>query len=252
MKNKKTVAVYSGGLDSTTMIYDARARGYEVVKAVSFNYGQRHKKELDFAQNMCKDLNIPHVIIDLWASGLTDALSSSETSLLSTSETDVPEGNYAEENMKSTVVPNRNMIMISIAGAIAVAEKAGSVMLGVHAGDHFVYPDCRPGFATFAAAALYFGNEDFGELDKFPDNLLTPYIDHTKEDIAYNAFTLGVPIDCTWSCYKGGLKHCGRCGTCVERLEAIHGAQQRLRKEGNFFTDYTMYVDIEFWKTVTK
>jgi 7-cyano-7-deazaguanine synthase len=244
----KGVVVMSGGLDSTTLLYRV-LEGFEVVQAVSFNYGQRHKKELEFAQATCEKLHVPWTTIDLWSSGLTELLSESNSSLVSDEE--VPEGHYAEENMKATVVPNRNMIMLSIAGGIAVAKKANLIFVGVHAGDHFIYPDCRPEFVNAAGDAIYLGNEGFGEL--IPGPIVAPYMQQSKADIAFDAISLGVPFEETWSCYKGGAIHCGRCGTCVERMEAIATATKRwYAMTGEVVADQTPYQDTEFWREALK
>lgn len=243
---KSTVAILSGGLDSTTMLHVAINNGWTVTSAVSFNYGQRHKKELDYARATCDSLGIKHHVIDLWSSGLTGALAPSGSSLVS--DTEVPDGHYAEESMKATVVPNRNMIMISIAGGIAVAEGAQCVMTGVHAGDHFIYPDCRPEFIANAAAALVVGNEGFGDMH----GIMAPFLESTKADIAYEAIMNDVPFESTWSCYKGGEIHCGRCGTCVERLEAIDEALKKFLYEfpdEDTPEDKTVYADNVFWMT---
>jgi 7-cyano-7-deazaguanine synthase len=245
-RQNKTIVVLSGGLDSTTLLYELLEIGDQIVAAVSFNYGQRHKKELSFAQATCEKLDINHILIDLWSSGLPEALSSSESSLIS--DTAVPEGHYAQETMKATVVPNRNMIMLSMAAGIAVAKGANRVATAVHAGDHFIYPDCRPEFIRAVSNTTYCGNESFGELWSNP--IVAPYLYITKEDIAHIALTLEVPLEETWSCYKGGDIHCGRCGTCVERLEAIHGAIAMHKEETGLTTwyDRTRYADSEFWK----
>lgn len=242
-KEFSTVVILSGGLDSTTMLYRLLADNITVKSCVSFNYGQRHKKELEFAKATCEKLGIKHHLIDLWSSGFTEAIAVSGSSLVS--DNDVPEGHYGSENMKQTVVPNRNMVMLAIAGAIAVAEGATSVATGVHSGDHFIYPDCRPEFIAYASNALAFGNEGFGSLE----GIIAPYMYSTKEDIAFDALSYKVPLDETWSCYKGGEKHCGKCGTCVERLEAINGAIVKWSESyTNNMTDYTEYEDEEYWK----
>lgn len=215
----KVVSILSGGLDSTVALYQARDLGHTITSAVSFNYGQNHKKELEYAARTCAELGIKHHIIDLHAAGVTEAIKSG-SSLLQGADA-VPEGHYAEESMKSTVVPNRNMMMISIAGAIAVAEHANTVLIGVHAGDHFIYPDCRPDFIHSAEAALFFGNEGFGSFVQEMPTVWAPFIGNTKTDIGNLAYEMNVPITDTWSCYKGGDKHCGKCGTCVERKEAL-------------------------------
>lgn len=242
------VGILSGGLDSTTMVYDAINRGARFTSLVSFNYGQRHKKELRFATATAEKLELPHHVIDLGRAGVAKAIASSGSSLVS--DTPVPEGHYAEENMKATVVPNRNMMMISVALAIAVAEGAQYVATGVHAGDHFVYPDCRPEFIEAVGNAGYIGNVGFGNLSSYC--VVAPYLYLSKAQIARRAIALGVPLEETWSCYKGGKKHCGKCGTCVERLEAIDDAIEAIRRDVTDFefTDPTEYEDDNYWKEV--
>lgn len=244
----KAVAIVSGGLDSTTLLYDQR-QNYDIVQALSFNYGQRHKKELDYALASCERILIPWTLIDLWSSGLTDLLSISGSSLVS--GTEVPEGHYGEDSMKATVVPNRNLMMLSIAGAVAVAMGADRILTGVHAGDHFIYPDCRPEFISYASLAIANGNEGFSNL-KF-DCIDAPYMHATKADIAFNAISHRLPFHRTWSCYKGGRNHCGKCGTCVERLEAIAEASKRWYElEGEVIVDETVYDDTSFWREAIK
>jgi 7-cyano-7-deazaguanine synthase len=240
----KMIAIMSGGLDSTTLVYKLLADGYDV-DCVSFNYGQKHSIELDYARNTCHDLDLRHDVVPMqW---LGQWLGESGSSLITGVE--VPEGNYAADNMKSTVVPNRNMIMLSLAGGVAVSRGAVAVATGVHGGDHFVYPDCRTGFIGAAALALFQGNEGMSNLWRAP--IWAPYIYKSKAHIASDAIMLGVPLSSTWSCYKGGEKHCGRCGTCVERLEAIDAAAgQILMKRED--VDDTEYEDTEYWKTVTR
>lgn len=252
-KNKpmKMVVVLSGGLDSTTLLYETLNSGYTVTSVVSFNYGQKHSKELEYAAATAKKQDLVHHIIDLSGSGLIEAMTKPDNALIG--DADVPEGHYAEDSMKSTVVPNRNMIMVSMALAIAVAEGAQAVALGVHGGDHFVYPDCRPGFVLSAALAGYLGNEGMSKLWRSP--IWAPFIHKSKNDIAFRALELGVPLEETWSCYKGGEIHCGKCGTCVERLEAINDALQRVRnlqargewKSMILHKDLTEYEDSVSW-----
>jgi 7-cyano-7-deazaguanine synthase len=158
--------------------------------------------------------------------------------------------------MKATVVPNRNMIMISIASAVAVNNSYQAVFTGVHAGDHFVYPDCRPRFIRAANLTVVTGNEGFGVIPPQPegtyptDFVIAPYVMKTKADIAYRALELDVPLHMTWSCYKGDERHCGKCGTCVERLEAIDEAQARWIASRQQLppVDHTDYDDVEFWR----
>ncbi len=207
----KAVAIVSGGIDSVTLAYHLSSQGHGL-HLLSFDYGQRHVKELEFAAKCAADLRARHDIIDL--SVLTPFLSGSAL----TDDINVPEGHYAAPNMRLTVVPNRNAIMLSVAYAVAVAEGAGMVATGVHAGDHPIYPDCRPEFieafdrmerhATdgYAAAGLH---------------LYAPFVDMTKAEIVALGASLFVPYEKTWSCYKGDTAHCGVCGTCVERREAF-------------------------------
>lgn len=232
----KGIAVLSGGLDSTTMLYDLIDQGNDM-KAVSFQYGQRHDKELYQASIICTDLQIEHVIINLSDFGW--AISRGKSSLVNGS-IPVPEGRYDAENMKSTVVPNRNMIMLTIAAGLCVAWEGEFIATAVHAGDHAIYPDCRPEFITKTEEAIKAGNLGFIS-PKF--EIRTPYLSKTKTDIAKRADELNVPIEDTWSCYKGGAYHCGRCGTCVERQEAIYKAG---------VDDETIYLDTEFWKEAIK
>lgn len=294
MQTTDSVAIVSGGLDSTTLVYDMLNRGL-TPHMLSFNYGQRHKKELEFARWHAQRLNLPHDIVDL--NGLTNLISNSALtsgtpdrtkpgSMLSngprTFSVDVPDGHYAEETMKTTVVPNRNMIMAAIAAGVAVNNKAITIGIGVHAGDHFIYPDCRPQFISLMEQAILTANEGFhsfnsatlratktadgferperieaeislfGKIDEKDEigTIYAPFLDRTKADIAYRALELGVPLDMTWSCYKGGEYHCGRCGTCVERLEAIHDACSWMYGEDSATIDGTQYEDEEFWRIV--
>lgn len=267
-----SVAIVSGGLDSTVLVYDMISQGY-TPHMLSFNYGQRHSKELRFAEYTAQKLGLRHDIVDL--TGLTHLISNSALTSPRAFEPkgrfikevdraiEVPEGHYAEDSMKATVVPNRNMIMLSIAAGIAVNNKYKCIATGVHGGDHFIYPDCRPGFIVAADKAIVRGNEGFEafntkqvlEFDgRVMSAIFAPYICKTKADIAYRGIELKVPFEETWSCYKGGDKHCGRCGTCVERLEAIHEAERKWfdGKELQFTHDVTQYEDKNFWKEATK
>jgi 7-cyano-7-deazaguanine synthase len=210
MTEYKSVVVVSGGLDSTTLAYVQKDRGFDVY-AISFDYGQRHVKELDYARETMGEIAEDHHIVDL--TNLTELFAESGSSLVTGA--DVPEGHYGEESMKATVVPNRNMIMLSIAAGYAVSINAESVAMGMHAGDHFIYPDCRPEFVVAIEYALQLANTGFAH-PSF--NFATPFIQKSKNEIAAEAVRLSVPIERTWSCYQGGEIHCGRCGTCVERL----------------------------------
>jgi 7-cyano-7-deazaguanine synthase len=226
---KKVVVVLSGGMDSATLLYMLQ-RDYEI-KAVSFNYGQRHKKELHYAETLCQLTDTPHAIVNL--NSLTPYIQSSAL----TGDMPIPEGHYTADNMKQTVVPNRNMMMLSIAGAIAVSQQAAGIATGVHAGDHAVYPDCRPEFIVHIETTLKIANQGFIHPDF---QVMAPFMYMTKASIAAFGSTYGVPFEHTWSCYNGGAIHCGRCGTCVERAEAFATAE---------VPDPTEYESPDFWKT---
>ena len=203
---KDSVLILSGGMDSTTLLYDEQER---IALAISFDYGSNHNaREIPFAQMHCQRLGIKHFVIPL--EFMTKYFKSS---LLEGAEA-IPEGHYAADNMKSTVVPFRNAIMLSIAVGIAESNNLKNVMMANHAGDHTIYPDCTPAFVKafdLTAQAGTFVNV----------HLLTPYTHLTKGEIAARGRELGIDYAETWSCYKGGEKHCGRCGTCVERKEAL-------------------------------
>ena len=223
----KTIVVCSGGLDSVTLAYKVKAE-HDLAGLLSFDYGQRHKKELAFAKLCAEKLGVPHQVIDI-----SDVGSKLGGSAL-TDDIDVPEGHYAEESMKTTIVPNRNAIMLTIAYGVASAQKADAVATAVHGGDHFIYPDCRPEFInTFSAMQ----DQALDGVSKI--SMYTPFLNKSKADIAAEALRLHVPIDQTWSCYKGGDTHCGKCGTCVERIEAFAMIGQQ---------DPTNYEDTTFWK----
>ena len=203
---KDCVLILSGGMDSVTLLYDYRER---IALAVSFDYGSNHnKRELPFAALHCQRLGIEHLVIPLSFMGQYF-----NSSLLSGDEA-IPDGDYADENMRSTVVPFRNGIMLSVAVGLAESRELKYVMMANHGGDHTIYPDCRPDFVDAfdrAAAAGTYVNV----------RLRSPYTNITKADIARRGRALGIDYSETWSCYKGGERHCGRCGTCVERREAF-------------------------------
>ena len=222
----KALAVVSGGLDSVTLAYLLTSEN-QLGGIVSFDYGQRHKKELHFAKLCADRLKVRHALIDL--TSLTSHLKGSAL----TDDVAVPDGHYAAESMKQTIVPNRNAIMLAVAFGVAPAQGLDAVAIAVHGGDHFIYPDCRPDFIN-----LFHQMEQKALEDCWDIKLLTPFIDGSKGDIARKAAELHVPIADTWSCYKGGDIHCGRCGTCVERREAFHLAG---------VDDPTIYADADFW-----
>jgi 7-cyano-7-deazaguanine synthase len=204
------VVIFSGGMDSATLLYKYWRDGYNV-KAISFDYGQRHRKELKAARAICQDLGVEHRIIDL--SAIRPLLAGSSQ----TDAVDVPEGHYAADNMKLTVVPNRNMIMLAVAGAWAVSLKADVLAYGAHAGDHTNYPDCRKTFVDPMAQAFLNCDWHFVKLE-------APFLDQSKGQMAKVGAALGVPFEKTWTCYKGLEKHCGKCGACQERKEAFQVA----------------------------
>lgn len=222
----RTIVICSGGLDSVSLAHIIAARD-ELSGLVSFDYGQRHRKELDFAAACADRLGVPHQVIDM--RGIGAALSGSAL----TDDIDVPDGHYAEDTMKITVVPNRNAIMLTIAYGIAAARGNQAVATAVHGGDHFIYPDCRPAFTEAFDRMQRAALEGYAEVA-----LLAPFVHRSKADIVTEGARVGTPFAQTWSCYKGGARHCGRCGTCVERREAFHLAG---------IADPTEYGDAEFW-----
>lgn len=203
------VSLLSGGLDSTVLAYQLHAM--QALRAcVSFNYGQRHAVELRFAEATAAALGVPLVPVDI--THLRDSVfgGSSQTS----DAIAVPHGHYADASMRVTVVPNRNMIMLALATGVAIVQGASAVAYAAHAGDHAIYPDCRPAFGD----AMH---DVMGECHYEPLELLRPFIQSSKADIVQLGHALGVPFERTWSCYEGGDVHCGQCGTCVERREAF-------------------------------
>ena len=206
---KDSLLVLSGGMDSTTMLYEYQDR---IALALSFHYGSNHNdKELAFAKLHCQRLGIEHIIIPLQF--IKEHFNSS---LLQGSEA-IPEGNYDEQNMKSTVVPFRNGIMLAIAAGMAENRGLQYIMLANHSGDHTIYPDCRPEFVKAMDSAVCAGTWN-------NVRLLTPYTNISKAEIARHGLQLGINYDETWSCYKGGDKPCGVCGTCREREQALKEA----------------------------
>ncbi len=205
----KTVLVYSGGMDSTVLLYHLLEQG-ATVHTLSVDYGQRHSKELVQAERITKSLGIDHRTVDLRS--ITELFGPSS---LTSNAVDIPHGHYEEANMKSTVVPNRNMILLSVATAWAASLKADSVSYAAHSGDHAVYPDCREAFAEALDKAIRLA--DWQEV-----YLNRPFVSFNKADIVTRGAELGVPFEETWSCYEGGELHCGQCGTCIERREAFY------------------------------
>lgn len=206
MNDKNKLIIVSGGMDSITLLHDKKD---EIALAVTFDYGSNHnKREIEFAKQNCKELGIEHIIIPL------DFMHQYfKSSLLSGAE-NIPEGHYAAENMKSTVVPFRNGIMLAIACGLAESRELEAVMIANHAGDHAIYPDCRATFIDSMSEAMAYGTYKHIKV-------YAPYTNLTKADIAAIGGEIGVDYSKTYSCYKGGEKHCGKCGTCVERKEAF-------------------------------
>jgi 7-cyano-7-deazaguanine synthase len=230
--NTSTLVVLSGGMDSTTLAYLAATEG--PVVAVSFDYGQRHRIELEYAATTAREIGAEHVVVPMaWLAPMIAGRSA-----LVTDDVPVPEGHYAADTMAATVVPNRNAIMLNVAAGIAIARGMDRVGTGVHAGDHFVYPDCRPEFIALTNEALRVGNAGFAVEDF---HLWAPFVNISKTDIAILGDELSVRWLDTWSCYVGGDAHCGKCGTCVERREAFRDAG---------VDDPTFYNDPDFAWTV--
>ncbi|MDP2080214.1 MAG: 7-cyano-7-deazaguanine synthase QueC [Pseudotabrizicola sp.] len=227
----KAIVICSGGLDSVSLAHKVAAE-HALLGLLSFDYGQRHRKEVTFAAACAERLQVPHQTIDicdigrsLTGSALTDDLA-------------VPDGHYAEETMRITVVPNRNAIMLAIAFGVAAARGADAVATAVHGGDHFIYPDCRPGFIDAFQTMQRHALEGYANIA-----LYAPYVNLPKSAIVTDGALHGTPFAQTWSCYKGGDLHCGRCGTCVERREAFDLAG---------VADPTAYTDADFWREAVK
>lgn len=205
---KKITLIYSGGSDSFTLLHHALDQGIEV-ECITFSYGQKHIKEIDFAKENCKRLGLSHTLIDI---GYPESIFGSSS--LIDEATDIPHGSYKEESMKSTIVPNRNMIFISYAIAYSIAHDIDEVWYGAHAGDHFIYPDCRPEFLRSMNTAA--------ELcDPSKISVKAPFINLNKGEILKIGLDLNIDYSKTWTCYKGLEKACGKCGSCVERIEAF-------------------------------
>jgi 7-cyano-7-deazaguanine synthase len=209
----KVVVIYSGGMDSFTLLHQVINEGKRVY-ALSFNYGQKHSKELHYAQKVSDELGIPHKIVDITA--INQLLLGSSL----TDDIEIPEGHYEEESMKSTVVPNRNMIMLSLAVGYAVSIGAGAVYFGAHGGDHAIYPDCRPEFVSKMDAVSKIANYE-------PVEILAPFLNSDKIDILKAGLALGLDYGKSWTCYNGRERACGKCGSCRERLEAFEENNQK-------------------------
>lgn len=221
------LVVFSGGMDSTTLVYHC-LESYEKVELVSVDYGQRHVRELEHAGRTAQRFGLRWDTINIQAFG---AMLSGSALL---GDADVPEGHYEEETMQITVVPNRNSIMLNLVAGIAISRGAGVIATGVHAGDHAVYPDCRPEFINALNKCLH-------EATAQDIHVSAPFVFESKADIAKRGQELGVMWSDTWSCYKGARIHCGRCSTCIERIEAFHVAGVSDPTE---YADASLYLEL--------
>lgn len=206
----KVIALLSGGMDSTCLLACLIGQGDEV-QAIGINYGQRHAKELESAKAVAAHFGIPYETVSLET--LKPFLGGSS---LTSEEVNVPDGHYAEDTMKTTVVANRNAIMLAIGAGIASARGFDEVATAVHSGDHYIYPDCRPEFIDAMNDAISLGTAGFGDI-----TIMAPFIYRTKADVCALGIANSAPLALTWSCYKGEEIHCGACGTCFERREAF-------------------------------
>lgn len=224
----KTIVICSGGLDSVTLAYLTASQS-SLDSLICFDYGQRHRREIDSARQCAVNLGVPFDLIDI--SNLGRHLSGSAL----TDDIDVPSGHYAQDNMKITIVPNRNTIMLSIAFGLAAARQVDAVAMAVHGGDHYIYPDCREPFIEQFQSMQNLALDGVAQID-----LQTPFVKQDKAYIVSEGARLNVPFEQTWSCYQGVDLHCGRCGTCVERREAfdISGIE-----------DPTEYKDRDYWQS---
>ena len=206
--SKKVVVIYSGGMDSYTVLHKAIEEGLTPY-TLTFDYGQRHAKEIEVASRVCNELDIHHKVIDITA--INQLIGGSS---LTDSSIDVALGHYQNDNMKSTVVPNRNMILLSMAIGYAVSIGAEKVYYGAHSGDHEIYPDCRPIFVEKMNEVAAVANYE-------PTEIHSPYLSSDKIGILKDGIRMGLDYSKTWTCYNGREKACGQCGSCVERLEAF-------------------------------
>ena len=212
----KALLIYSGGLDSTTLLYEYRDC---IALAVSFDYGSKHNaREIAYAKLHCNRLGIKHMILPL------DFIGKYFRSDLLIGGGEIPEGSYDDGNMRSTVVPFRNGIMLAVAAGLAESYGLDTLLIANHSGDHAIYPDCRPEFIAAFDQAVRAGTYE-------GIRVVSPYCDITKRNIALRGHALGIDYAETWSCYKGGERHCGKCGTCTERKEALEGFDTTIYEE---------------------
>lgn len=208
---RKVIALVSGGMDSVTALYHTLEDPTLELRAVlSFDYGSKHNaREIPCAAHHAAIIGIPHLVIPL-----TFIKNHFKSALLQGGE-DIPDGHYADDVMKQTVVPFRNGIMLSIAAGFAESVEASGIVIAAHAGDHAIYPDCRADFMESMRTAIGLGTY-------IHVGIIAPFQHLSKADIVQRASVLGVNLGQTWSCYKGRADHCGKCGTCIERREAFH------------------------------
>lgn len=219
MKKGTALVICSGGLDSTVALWDA-LRKYERVEALSFRYGQNHQRRENAAvRRICEIAGVQLTMIDLAFIGrhFRSALLGGV----------IPQERYSAANMSSTVVPFRNGIMLSVAAGFAESKGLKNIVLGNHAGDHFLYPDCREGFISSIADAIKAGTQA-------GISVKSPFCNKTKADIVRIGNKIGAPLELTYSCYTGGKRHCGGCGTCIERKEAFKAAGVADRTQYDF------------------
>jgi len=206
---KKVIVSLSGGLDSAVVLAQALCENYEV-EAVGFCYGSKHNKfENKAAQSLANYMNVPFRLIDM-----RETFKNFQSSLMADSNVKIPEGHYEAESMKSTVVPSRNIIFLSILSGLAWSVGAEEVWIGIHAGDHFIYPDCRPKFFEVMRRAIEIGTDE-------RITLVAPFLHVAKRYIVQRGIELGVPFELTRTCYKNQETACGKCGSCIERLRAF-------------------------------
>ncbi len=220
-RRNQAVLIVSGGMDSCVLAHYYASAGFNL-HLLSFNYGQKHVKELTYAEQYIAHLRerfshgtqpiqIAYDIIELPISRL---LTESDSSLINP-DVQVPYGHYTDDSMKSTVVPYRNPNMLLQAATVAWNDHANIVAYAAHQGDYAQYPDCRKVFVdTFNGMIATAMNSQDVEVE-------TPFMRFTKAQIARLGASLDVPFELTWSCYEGKEAHCGRCGTCFERREAF-------------------------------
>jgi len=204
----KTLLLLSGGLDSSILLYYLMEDAGQEVTAISFNYGQRHSKEISCARWFAEDVGISHIIVDLPRLGGSALTEPAVITNVHQSEK-IPHGHYEDACMKATIVPGRNMIMLGYAANIAIANKMDAIAIANHAGDHAIYPDCREDFIRSMRSVLS------------PLEVLSPFCTFSKKEIVNIGWELEVPFGMTWTCYEGGKRPCGKCGACVEREEAL-------------------------------